>query len=260
MGGSSKGGYGGDGGMNYIVERLFECIMALALCFNTFFALFSAVFWILSLFWSTNHDGFAFYAGKVLVYLTTLVAFIPLLIIAGVFLGIYLNLSPHLPETIVTLILVAIVVIVGQKRHIEFELDVAPLECYHAPRWFHEIMFPVFHSSKVKSRVKAAAKMRANELRKRAYSQRKVLDLKKRNNTMESNDRTSSLGILLQKAAANCDRQNADVSSYEACLEEDWITKPEQLKGVSIDYLIQFMPLGLAREVYKLLNESEEGN
>jgi len=105
--------------------------------------------------------------------------------------------------------------------------------------------------------------MRANELRKRAYSQRRVLDLKKRNNTMESNDvaSTSSLGILLQKAAANLDdRQNADVSSYEACLEEDWITKPEQLKGVSIDYLIHFMPLGLAREVYKLLNESEEGN
>ena len=37
--GSSKGGYGGVGGMNYIVQRLFECIMALALCFNTFFAL-----------------------------------------------------------------------------------------------------------------------------------------------------------------------------------------------------------------------------
>jgi len=67
--GSSKGGYGGDGGMNYIVERLFESIMALALCFNTFFALFSAVFWILSLFWSTNHDGFAFYAGKAILSL-----------------------------------------------------------------------------------------------------------------------------------------------------------------------------------------------
>jgi hypothetical protein len=39
--GSSKG-YGGEG-MNSTVERLFECVMDLALCFNTFFALFGAV-------------------------------------------------------------------------------------------------------------------------------------------------------------------------------------------------------------------------
>ena len=185
---------------------------------------------------------------------------IPLLIIVGVFLGTYLNLSPHLPETIVTLFLVAIV-----KRNILIlSWNVLHLNAI-TPQWFHEITFPILHSSKVKSKVKAAAKMRANELRKRAYSQRRVLDQKKRNNAIDSNDvasatlaRTSSMGILLQKAAANVDRRNADVSSYEACLEEDWITKPEQLKGVGIDYLIRYMPLGLAREVYELLSESGE--
>ena len=69
-----------------------------------------------------------------------------------------------------------------------------------------------------------------------------------------SND-LSSVGTLLCNAAANLGRASKHVSLYEARLEEDWFNKPEHLKNRSAECLSKYMPLRLAEEVKRLVEE-----
>jgi len=50
-------------------------------------------------------------------------------------------------------------------------------------------------------------------------------------NNDPGSDGASPMGALLRRAAANLGSADKDASAYEARLENDWISKPEQLKG-----------------------------
>ena len=59
---------------------------------------------------------------------------------------------------------------------------------------------------------------------------------------------------LLRIAAPNLARVDSDMSYYEAQLEEDRYNEAVQLKGISVDFLSQYMPHRLAKEVHNPVN------
>mmetsp|Transcript_19309 Transcript_19309/g.41922 ORF Transcript_19309/g.41922 Transcript_19309/m.41922 type:complete len:409 (-) Transcript_19309:184-1410(-) len=247
-------GYGGDD-TNLNAARVFEFVMAIALCSNIFLALYGAWFWIVSILWNSSHQDFVFESGKALIYLQYLLMFTIQFLSVGLLLGIYCNLSPHLPETIVAMSIAITIYLVGGNISMSYQLACAPLECYHYPSWTR-ILFPrVWLSRKGRERLKARAKFRAQELRKRAYRERKKLD--PGFSARSRNASTSSVVGLLRTAASNLGRIDNDISTYEARLEKDWFNEVHQLKNRSVECLSRYMPLRLAEEVHKLLLEVE---
>ena len=125
------------------------------------------------------------------------------------------------------------------------------LECYHAPR-FIKIAYPFLWpiTRKGKEELKLNAKLRADQLKKRAYHERKKLDPDF--DLRQNKTSTSSVGDLLRTAAINLGRYDSDLSSYEARLEAEWLTI-ETMKDRSVDCLSKYMPLVLAEEVHRIL-------
>mmetsp|Transcript_9181 Transcript_9181/g.19827 ORF Transcript_9181/g.19827 Transcript_9181/m.19827 type:complete len:438 (-) Transcript_9181:181-1494(-) len=241
--------HGGDGS-NVIVERIFECVMALALSCNMFLALLGAWYWVYSILMNSSHQDYVFQSIKPMMYLYYLICFTGNLVWVGMLLGIYCNLSPYWPETIVSLVVALIVCFSGSDISVAHMLSVSPLELYHLPSFSrHVFLRKPFFTKKEKDDLKAHAKMRANELRKLAYNEKKKLDP----NFQKVRTNNNHTGVLLRAAARNCGRDNTDISIYEARLEEDWLSKPEQLNGMSAECLSRYMPLGLAKEVQKLV-------
>ena len=134
----------------------------------------------------------------------------------------------------------------GSKTSIQFFLACAPLKFYHVPHWYKKII-PRSSSEKVKSR----AKLRAQELKKRAYRERKKMDP---NFQARSSNSSSSVWGILRTAAVNLGMVDCDVSTYEAKLEEDWFNEADQLSNRSVECLSRYMPLRLAEEVHRLLD------
>jgi len=105
---------------------------------------------------------------------------------------------------------------------------------------------------KGKEELKVNAKLRADQLKKRAYHERKKLDPDFDSRHNKTSTTSSSVGELLRTAAINLDRYDSDLSSYEARLEAEWLTI-ETMKGRSVDCLSKYMPLVLAEEVHRIL-------
>ena len=169
----------------------------------------------------------------------------------GLLLGIYKNLSPNLPETIITLVVAVSMRILGDKywgRQISICM---PLEYYHFPRYIQIMMG--FITKAQRDELKGRAKIRAEKLRKKAYQERRKLDPGFRDET-----NTSSIPTLLRTAAINLGRNDLDVTIYEERLEEDLFNDPVHLKGRSVECLSRYMPLRLAEEVYRLLVDTTE--
>mmetsp|Transcript_20765 Transcript_20765/g.37282 ORF Transcript_20765/g.37282 Transcript_20765/m.37282 type:complete len:325 (-) Transcript_20765:195-1169(-) len=245
--GSAKGEeYGGDGS-DEVVGRIFECIMASALGCDIIIAFYGASFWMLSINFSSSHQDFVFHSIKPLSFLASLFVFTSLLVMAGLFLGIYLNLSPHWPETIVTLIIVVVVYLLANKVLLHSFVESVPLEMYHnTPR-----CFLTTHKG---PEMKARAKLRAQELKKRVYRERKKLDLSF--SVRISDSHTGPIGAFPHTVSMNLGRTSNDVSLYEAHLEEQWYNAPEKLKGLDVEFLSCYMQHRLSSEVHRLV-ESE---
>ena len=248
--GSYKG-YGGDA----IYERhnrIFECIMAIAFACNLFLALFSAYFWLFSITANSSQDDYVYRNLTSLTYCFALLVFTVTLNTAGFLMGVYSNLSPNKPEIIISMIISIIIFLAGNLVIRKQQLECTPLECYHAPR-FIKIAYPFLWpiTRKGKEELKVNAKLRADQLKKRAYHERKKLDpdFDLRQNKSGT---SSSVGELLRTAAVNLGRYDSDLSSYEARLEAEWLTI-ETMKGRSVDCLSKYMPLVLAEEVHRIL-------
>ena len=116
------------------------------------------------------------------------------------------------------------------------------------PRWC-KWQYAQYRTRKGRAELKVRAKLRAQELKKRAYRERKKLDptfdVEKRNAT--------PIGDLLRAAAMNLNMIDSDTYVYEDRLREDWLFNINQLKDMSVDCLSRYMPLGLAKELHSLL-------
>ncbi len=67
---------------------------------------FVALLWIVLITYSSSHQDFVFESLRAVNYLHHLLLATVKLFIVGLLLGIYSNLSPHWPETIVALVIV----------------------------------------------------------------------------------------------------------------------------------------------------------
>lgn len=249
--GSSKG-YGGDGG-HIAVGRTFELVMALALSCNIFLALLGAVYWIHAINFNSSHEDFYLRAVKPLSFLPTLLNMTLWFVSIGLLLGIYLNLSPNWPETIIGISLCILVIYKALTVAKNFFWDTVPLEVYHMPLW-GRWQFPQYRRKEGRHDLKVRAKERARELKRRAYCGRGRPDP---NFDLESGS-ANPVSELLRKAAVKLGVLDCDVYVFEARLNESWLFNVDQLKDMSCDALSRFMPFGLAKEVLSMLHETAD--
>ena len=158
-----------------MVERIFECIMAIALGGNLLLALWSAILWLHAIEGNSSHHDYAFLSVKPLVFLQHLLIGCAYLIMIGFLLAIYINLSPNWPETVVALTAMSAIYLAGFSMFYRFVLKSTPLEVYHFPAGIRKTPFLAIGSGD-KERLRSEAKLRAQELKKRAYRERKKLD------------------------------------------------------------------------------------
>lgn len=234
---------------NIAVNRAFDCIMAIALCCNIFLTINAVACWMMSIMIDSRNEEFVFESRTILTNLQNMLMFTSQAVSVGFFIGVYKNLSPNLPEVIITLTF-AIVIYAGSNRDFGRHMShCMPLEFYHFPMFVQAMMGPeVFIRSK-REKMKARAENRARVLRERAFNKRNQIDP----HLNDGRNNTNSVGALLRAAAIRLDRQNEDTTIYEERLEADWFNEKEQLRGRDVQCLSRYMPLRLAEEVHAIL-------
>lgn len=128
------------------------------------------------------------------------------------------------------------------------------IDVYHLPLWARIIARPscVF-TKNGKEQLRLRAKHQAEELKKKAYHERKRLDP---SFDMKASRGDTSIGVLLRNAAISLGRDDHDVSIYGQKLEEDWYTDTDQLRGMDVDTLSRYMPRLLAQKVSEVQSAS----
>lgn len=256
--GSAGVGEGGeDGGEGFVIfERIFECIMAVALAGNIFLALFGGGFWIHSLVTNSSNEDFYLKAVTPLSFLFVLLEETIFLVFLGMVFGTVIHFRSHWPEAAVALTIIMLMFVKGWTEITKFGWETIPLEFYHSPG-YHKWTHFKYWSKKNRDELKCKARARAKDLKKCAYRERKKLDPNFRES--ESSISASPIGVLLATAATNMGVVDCDVSMYESQLREDWLFSVDQLKGRSVECLSRYMPLGLAEEV-KMLADLDNNN
>jgi len=246
--GSPKG-YGGQD-TNEIVDRLFEFVLAMTICCNLCIAILGANWWVHSITASSSYEDFFIESIKPLAYLHKALLLTNLCVVTGMLLGIYMNLSPHWPETIITLVFALILFVSAIQTIHRHWWNTIPLEVYHWPLWM-KLSLTSFWRGKGRKDLKHRAKLRAQVSKKRAYRERKKLDPTFDNTKGSSH--SFPVGGVLRNAAIHMGMIDSDVSVYEARMKEDWLFDIKQLKNKDVDWLARYMPFGLAEEVHTLL-------
>ncbi|KAL9182665.1 hypothetical protein ACHAXT_013317 [Thalassiosira profunda] len=249
--GSPRNGYGGEG-TSIAAERAFNFIVALAFSGNATLTVTASTLWLFSIVYSCTDKEWAVKCRKSLACCKILFLVTIEFTACSLFLGVYLNLSPYLPETIAALCVGIPLFLMAFRANCEALTALAPLELYHSPWWFRFLIYPsVTH--KGREELRSRAKRKADQMRKRAYRERKVVDP----GSLTGPRSGTSIGILLRRAAVNLGRLDDDMSSYEAALGDDWYDHPDQMKKMSVGDLKQYMPRRLAEEVHRLVHENE---
>jgi len=248
------GNANGDDGNDAALNRAFECIMGIALCCNIFLSIYAAGCWMISIAMDSLNEEFVFECRTMLTGLQNLLMFTSQFTQFGLFLAVYKNLYPNLPEIIVTLSFAIIMYVLGTKYFGRHMATCMSLEFWHFPLFVQFMSAPssVLNASSRK-RLKYRAKLRAKKLRMRAFNERSRIDPNFQENSAPPQYSTGSLGELLHTAAINLGRVDDDVSIYVARLEKDWFNEVNQLRERSVSCLAHYMPLRLAEEVHKML-------
>jgi hypothetical protein len=178
------------------------------------------------------------------------------LVTVGIVLGIYINLSPYWPETIVSLIIAIVMFTMGAIQTRWIVLSCLPLEHYHLPRWM-KISNPVMWiSPKQRAKVKKDAMARAEMLKKVSSHRNNSQSSSQASKSKKETD--TSLSNLLHTASEHIGMGEYDISNFETRLRDDWFFEAEHLKGMTIDVLSRYMPYRLAQDVHEQLTESSQ--
>jgi hypothetical protein len=243
--------YGGEG-TNEIYNRVFNAIMASAITCNIMLALFGSFVWLNSILYGANEEDFVFEARHLLAFCNTLLYWTAHLVICGLFLGVWSNLSPYYPEATIVITLGVVIFLIGTRRKNQLNWAILPLEFFHSPLLGRLISFPrSVLTQKGRDKLSSRANVRAKKLKTRAYRERKLLDPE------FDKALTTNVGSLLCDAAAEMGRLEDDVTEYEARLKDDWIDEIDKLRGRSVDFLSKYMPFGLAEKVHEILLSEE---
>jgi len=230
-------------GKDEVQDRIFSCIMAIALSCNIFLALWGSILWIMAVVYGTR-DGFAYEARHLVALCNYLMWITYVAVTYGLILAILSNLNPYYIEIGIAITFVGVVQLTGIKYVNDIWLAVAPLNTYHQPRWIQYISYYWMFTKKGRTRLKGRAIAEANSI-KAHYKK----------NQSDNNNRPcdTSINELLSTAATSLGMIDYDVSEFEKRLLGDWFNDAKQLKDRSVDCLKQYMPLRLAEEVHKLV-------
>ena len=154
--GSSRG-YG-DYDSNTTANRIFDLVISIALVLCIFLALNSAMAWIISILYSSSNENFVYNTKRSIAYLYGVLNAIVQLVGVGILLGIYINLSPYWPETIISLIIAVGMYTMGAIVTRWLVINCIPLEYYHLPRWMKVVTPVMWTTPKQRAKVKKDAK------------------------------------------------------------------------------------------------------
>ena len=248
--------YGGS--KNDVVDRIFECVMAIGITANLLLALVASFLWQFSVVHSAYHQSWVYGCRKFLHFQHHLQMLIMTCTIVGMGLGIYNKFSYYDYWIELAVCLFVLVLMTGTGLYLMSDLVASelPLEYYHLPLWFKYSLIP-FKSltSKQRKEVRDAAMIRAKELKERAYRERLLVKPKERSSDARNDD--TPIGKILRDTAIELGRCNFDVSIYEQRLEADWFDDINDLKAMSADELSKYMPRKLAIAVSSKLHDEK---
>lgn len=248
--------YGGS--KSDVVDRIFECVMTIGITANLLLALVASFLWQLSVVHSAYHQSWVYGCRKFLHFQHNLQMLIMTCTIVGMGLGIYNKFSYNDYWIELAVCLFVLVLMTGTGLYLMSDLMASelPLEYFHLPRWFKYSLIP-FKSltSKQRKEVRDAAKVRAKELKERAYRERLLVKPKETSSDATSDD--TPITTLLRDTAIELGRCNFDVSIYEQRLETDWFDDINDLKAMSVDELSKYMPRKLAGAVSSKLHDDK---
>ena len=239
---------GGGYDTNTTVNRIFDFVISIAFVLCIFLA-HSAVAWIIAILYSSSNDNFVYNTKRLVAYMYGVLNAIVQFVGVGILLGIYINLSPYWPETIVSLIIAVGMYVMGATHTRWLVISCVPLEYYHLPRWMKVVTPVMWTTPKQRAKVKKDAKTRAEMLKR--VSERSSNGQSSETNKMKT---AASLSNLLHDACVNIGMGEYDTSAFEARLRDDWFFEAEHRKSLSIDALSRYMPYRLAKEVIKSLH------
>lgn len=189
---------------------------------------------------NSNQDNYLVACLRPITVLGSLVMFTTIAVLIGLGVGVVSHFYGQVTETTITMSLLLIIGLWGERIYHHYMIDVMSLELYHCFIIGRFMMSPLLCQDKLKYR----AELRAEQLR----NQYRIDKQQQQHHTWESLDH------LLRKAVTNLGRtESTNVSEYIDKLEKDWITSEMHLRGRDVMFLHKYMPLLLAEEVYILL-------
>ena len=174
--------------------------------------------------------------------LASLVMFTTMAVLIGLGVGVVSHFYGEVTETTITMSLLLIIGLFGERIYHRYMMDVMSLELYHCFIIGRFMMNP-FLEITGRDKLKDRAELRAEQLRNQYR-----IDKQQQQHTWESLDH------LLRTAVTNLGRtESSNVSEYIDKLEKDWLTSEMHLRGRDVVFLNKYMPLLLAEEVHRLL-------
>ena len=173
--------------------------------------------------------------------LVSLVMFTTVVVIIGLGVGVVGHFYGHAPEIAISITLLLVIGLIGERIYHHYMIDVMSLEIYHCFIIGRFMMNPLLEITG-RDKLKHRAELRAQQLRTQ-YG----IDKQQQHNW-------ESLDNLLRTAVTNLGRtESSNVSEYINKLEKDWLTSVIHLRGRDVVFLNKYMPLLLAEEVHRLL-------
>ena len=248
--------YGGS--KSVVVDRIFECVMAIGITANILLALVASFLWQFSVVHSAYHQSWVYGCRKMLLYQYHLQMSIMVCTLVGMGLGIFNKFSYYDHWIELAVCMFVLVLTTGAALYVTTDMIASelPLEYFHLPLWFKYALIPFKTlTSKQRKEVHDAAKIRATELKELAYRERVLVKPTERSSDARSED--TPIGTLLHDTAIEIGRCDVDVSIYEHRLEADWFDDISDLKAMSVDELSKYMPRKLAIAVCSKLHDEK---
>jgi len=177
--------------------------------------------------------------------LVSLVMFTTIVVIIGLGVGVVGHFYGHVPEISISMTLLLVIGLIGERIYHHYMIDVMSLEIYHCFIIGRFMMNPLLEITG-RDKLKHRAELRAQQLRTQ-YGIDKHQQQQEQHNW-------ESLDSLLRTAVTNLGRtESSNASEYIDKLEKDWLTSVIHLRGRDVVFLNKYMPLLLAEEVHRLL-------
>lgn len=236
------------------LNAIFATIMGIGLIANMFLTMFAAIWWQMSILWSGSNDNFTYSSIKALTYcLRSLFLVLGCVVLASV-LALYGNLRGNKLGLLISEIFLGFWIVSGLYCTSDLMSREVPFELNKSTWWIKSVFAFSYITQKKRENMKASGNARREELLSRVSREILFHDIGKDVVTGDTgpSDSTSSIKLLLKRAANNVGKEKEDITPIAIRLEKEWFNDTASLRGVNVNTLARFMPYILALELNKL--------